>query len=362
MVPISLDRILALNDELTALAAAGVPVDLGQAAPRVPVRVALDEAGASIALRQGRGMSLEQSVTDNPDLPPGYGSALAASLKSSRLTTALEACCWPAAALTEVRHVVGRALMGPLVVVTIAYIGLLFLCLHVAPTFEDQYRQLGTEPSSSVRMLATLRHWAPYWAPLVPLLLLGAVVLWRRGTRTGRPVRPLPSLKRYEMAVRDAQLAESLARLVQQHVPPAEALRWSSRMTGQPTRIEAADRLAAAIEHGETVTPEHPDLTGLPPVLRWALVSGQDSPTSTNASEDDQAQSFAKTQTPGSPSLVNNLQFAAQTYHQQVRRRGNFWRVAAPAAGILLLAGPVTLAYALCLFEPLVQLWRDLAQ
>jgi hypothetical protein len=60
--------------------------------------------------------------------------------------------------------------------------------------------------------------------------------------------------------------------------------------------------------------------------------------------------------------LVNNLQFAAQTYHQQVRRRGNFWRVAAPAAGILLLAGPVTLAYALCLFEPLVQLWRDLAQ
>jgi type II secretory pathway component PulF len=247
--------------------------------------------------------------------------------------------------------------MGPLVVVTIAYIGLLFLCLHVAPTFEDQYRQLGTEPSSSVRMLATLRHWAPYWAPLVPLLLLGAVVLWRRGTRTGRPVRPLPSLKRYEMAVRDAQLAESLARLVQQHVPRAEALRWSSRMTGQPTRIEAADRLAAAIERGETLTPEHSGLAGMPPVLRWALVSDQASHSGDNTDGDDQ-----DTQSLNPQSLANHLQFAAQTYRQQAHRRRNFWRVAAPAAGILLLAGPVTLVYGLCLFGPLVQLWKDLAQ
>jgi type II secretory pathway component PulF len=120
MAPLSLDRILALNDELAALAAAGVPVDLGQAAPTRSVDEVLEGAGSSIALRQGRGVPLEQAVAENPDLPPGYRSALAASLKGSRLTTALEACCQPAAALAEVRHVVSRALMGPLVVVTIS--------------------------------------------------------------------------------------------------------------------------------------------------------------------------------------------------------------------------------------------------
>jgi len=357
MDPISLDRILTLNDELAALAAAGVPVDLGQTASCPPVREALGEAAASMALRQGRGVPLEQAVVDNPDLPAGYRSALAASLKSSRLTTVLEACCQPAAALSEVRRLLGRALMGPLVVVTIAYFGLLFLCLHVVPTFEDQYRQLGTEPSSSVRMLSALRHWIPYWAPLAPLLILGAVLLWRRGTRAGRPVQPLPSFKRYAAAVRDAQLADSLARLLQQHVPLAEALRWSGRMTGLAARIEATDQLAEAIERGEPITPEHPDLARLPPLLRWALSAGQAAQAGGQPAEDDH-----ETHALGPQSLVNNLQFVALTYHQQARRRENFWRVAAPAAGMLLLAGPVTLVYALCLFEPLVQLWKDLAR
>jgi hypothetical protein len=211
-------------------------------------------------------------------------------------------------------------------------------------------------------MLATLRHWVPYWAPLVPLLLLGAVVLWKRGGRTGRPIRLLPNYKPYETAVRDAQLAESLARLVQQHVPLAEALRWSGRMTGQPARIEAAERLAAAIERGDTLTPEHPDLAGMPPVLRWALTSGQASHPGDRAEDDDrEAQSLGSQSLPPQ-SLANHLQFAAQTYRQQARRRGNFWRAAAPAAGTLLLAGPVALLYGLCLFEPLAQLWKDLAQ
>ena len=365
--PISLDRILALNDELSALAAAGVPVDLGQRAQALPVDRMLEEAGASIALLQGRGRSLQEAVTDNPDLPPGYRSALMASMKSSQLTMTLEACCHPAAALAEVRHVIGRALMGSLIVIILAYCGFLFLCLYVTPTFADQYHQLGTEPSSSVLMLTTARLWLPYWASLAPLLLLSAILLWRHGGPFGRATRWLPSLKRYEKTVRDAQFADSLSQLVQQNIPLTEALRWSSRITGQPARIEAVQRVALAMEGGEPLTPNHPNLASMSPVLRWALSSYQAS-----CSDGSTKESEPNIQSLSSPSLwanslsviplANNLQFAAQTGRRQVQRRLNFWRVAAPAAGYLFIAGPVTLLYALCLFEPLVQLWKDLGR
>jgi hypothetical protein len=276
----------------------------------------------------------------------------------------LEACCHPAAALAKVRHMIGRALVGPLVVVILAYCGFLFLCLYVTPTFVEQYHQLGTEPSSSVRMLTTARLWLPYWAPLVPMLLLSAILAWRNGGPFGRAIRWLPSLKRYEKTVHDAQFADSLSRLVQQNVPLTEALRWSSRMTGQPARIEAAQRVALAIEEGEILTPNHPDLASMSPVLRWALSSNQASCADDSTKESDQIQSMSCqslwANSLGVISLANNLQFAAQTGQRQVQRRMNFWRVAAPAAGYLLIAGPVTLLYALCLFEPLVQLWKDL--
>jgi general secretion pathway protein F len=340
----TLDHVLTLNNQLGALANAGVPVDVGHERAGEPIATTLQRLGASVALRAGRGQSIGTAIADNPDLPRGYRCAVQAGLRSNYPPLALEGLCGQVEATADLRTSIGRLLVAPIVVFSLAYFGVILLCLLVTPTIEGIYAQLGKEPDPSIRLLVAARETMVYWAPLPPLLMAGIFWLWRRvGQATGCSATggwgTFRRTRRYLSSVRYAHFAELLATMVERDVPFPDGLRLASDMIGDELMIKAAECLAAGAERGDSTDPQQHDLRGLPPLLRWTLTSARDS-----------------------QSLAPMLRFAAETYRRTAARQADLWQVAVPAIATLLLAGPVVLAYGLSLFVPLVDLLETLAQ
>src|SRR3954470_23074472 len=89
--PISLDQLIALNDEIAALARAGIPLERGllQAGTDLPGR--LGAIARVLGARLGRGEGLTQALeAEREQIPPVYRAVVQAGLRAGRLPTALE--------------------------------------------------------------------------------------------------------------------------------------------------------------------------------------------------------------------------------------------------------------------------------
>lgn len=334
MSEVALERVLAFNKELASLSAAGLRLDIGNRAE--PINIVLDRANASLRLRTSLGQSVTDALADNPDLPLVYRHAMQAGLLTDSPAAVLDSISSQSAARDELRRTFSYSFVQPLVLLTLAYFGFLFLCLYFSPSLEGIYDQLRREPSTSVSMLRTARVWMPVWAPLAPVLVVGAIFLWRRGR--GKRRVWIPFAGRYAAALRHAAFADQLAILLEHGVPLVEGLRLASGVTGDPTLIETSEALARAAERDERLSVDDPQLRSLPPLLRWALTGDL-----------------------GDQPLPDILSFAADTYRQSAQRQAAIYRIALPTLIGALLGGAVVFAYALCVFGPYIRLLQDLS-
>lgn len=334
MSEVELERVLAFNKELASLSAAGLPLDIGN--PTEPIQEVLDRANASLSLRTSLGQSVSDALADTVELPLVYRHAMQAGLLTDSPATVLDSISSQSVARDELRRTFGHSFVQPLVLLTLAYFGFLFLCLYFSPSLEGVYDQMRQAPSASVSALHIARIWLPVWAPLAPVLLIGAILLWRRGKGKSRVW--IPFAGRYAAALRHAAFADQLAILLEHGVPLAEGLRLASGVTGDPTLIETSEALSLAAERGEKLPADDRQLQTLPPLLRWALTGDL-----------------------GDQPLPEILSFAADTYRQSALRQAAIYRIALPTLIGALLGGAVVFAYALCVFGPYIRLLQDLS-
>jgi len=334
MSEVSQERVLAFNKELAALSAAGLRLDVGNLAE--PIHEVLDRANASFALRTSLGQSATDALADDEQLPLVYRQAMQAGLLTDSLAAVLDSISSQSSARDELRRTVGFSFVQPLVLLTLAYFGFLFLCLNFSPSLEGIYDQMRREPSTSVSVLRAARLWLPVWGPLAPVLLSGAIFLWWRDR--GKSRIWIPFAARYTAALRHAAFADQLAILLKHDVPLVDGLRLAGGVTGDPSLIEASAALALAAQSDERLSADDPKLRTLPPLLRWALTGDLD----------DQP-------------LPEILSFAANTYLQSAQRQAAIYRIAAPTLIGALLGGAVVFVYSLCVFGPYIQLLRDLS-
>lgn len=336
MSEVTLENVLALNDELAAFAEIGIPSNLAPGASPAALPGTLQQINSSLTLRSDLGQSLITATSENQELPPIYRSALEAGLRSGRLTATLDGVSRQATADNDLRSTLGQSLVPPLIVLGLGYLGFIVLCLNFSPTVEGMYAQFSQTPGRLTRLLVTMRAWLPYWATLLPLLILGAVVLWRRGW--GSWQRLVPGARHYAAAVRNANFAHQLTSLVENGVSLEESLPLAAAVTGDSRLIIASKELSAAHAEENLAAADPDALRALPPLLRWALTGNL-----------------------GQQSLPDVLRFAEKTYRQQADRRATTWRSVLPATIGALLGGVVVLAYGLSMFGPFVELLRDVA-
>jgi general secretion pathway protein F len=346
---LSLDELIAINDELAALVRAGVPLErtLGNLGRDLPGR--LGRATAELAARIERGETLSQALAAMPNaFPPVYRAAVEAGLRSGNLPVALEALSHAARRLAELRRVVVLAMLYPLFVIVLAYGLFVFFLSVVLPAFPGV---LERHAPRSLLWFVELGRSAWWWWPIPPLALLLVGGIWWIAARRGWVA--LPTLPVIGPLLADARLAifcELLSLLVARETPLPEAIGLAADAVGDAELARAAAAVASELRAGRPLTVVAPierlaesDATptrrpGLPPFMLWLLASSDRRST-----------------------LISLLGHTAEMYRRRVFRRSDWLRYYLPTLLTVTLGGGVTLCFALSLFMPLIQMFNQIA-
>jgi general secretion pathway protein F len=344
---ITLDQLIALNDEIAALVRAGVPLEpaLAELGADLPGR--LGRLASMLAERASRGQSLPQVLSDeSARLPPVYRAVVEAGLRSGRLAAALEALAGSIRRVAETRRGVVVAALYPLLVLMFAWGLFAFFAYFTADRLAPAMKEWHAAGQGLFQWLARCGQWAAYWGPAVPLLILVlATVWWYRSGRAavaeprwaGRLLGWLPWVGRTLRWSRTATFAEVLALLVENQVPLDEAVVLAAETSGDPRMVPAARQLAAALKQGGRLYPHAPSRKTFPPLLMWLMsTAGQHT------------------------ALLPGLKHAAEAYHRRAQHQAELARVFLPVVLTLVLGGSVALLYVLTLFLPYTSLLRAL--
>ena len=266
---VTLDQLVALNDEMAALARAGVPLESGlvHLGEEMPGR--LGKLAKEVGRRMESGESLSQvvSATDGA-FPPLYQAVVEAGIRGGRLSVALEGLSSTLRQVAQLRRLVGISLLYPLTTLAVAYAVFVFTISFSTPVMAQMHSELGLAGQGWLQWLVELGRtsavWWP-WPPLVAILLL--VIGWFWSERWS----PLGGLIR---AGRIASFAEVLKLLVEQEVPLDEAIVLSADASGDAVLQRASREIAEHIRQGRTDEAVAADVRGFPSLLGWLITSG----------------------------------------------------------------------------------------
>jgi general secretion pathway protein F len=352
---VTLDDLIALNDEMLALVRAGVPLGQGLAEVGHDVRGSLARTTATLAARVERGESLPQALAASGGLfPPLYRAIVEAGIKSGRLPAALETISALMRRMADLRRLVLLAMVYPLIVFFVGYGLFMLFVLKILPTLLSASPT--PHPPAVVRTLAGLHNGVEWWGPILPTIVLTAAILWWLRSRqalvlqSGGAARIFgwtPSFRRLLAESRAASFADMLALLVEHQTPLGEAVVLAAETTGDPRLTLAAKQLAADISagiasgrpSGEPEASAPGAATEIPPLLRWLIATGGNQATFAAALRD-----------------------AADTYRRRAIRRADWLRLYLPMLLTLGIGGTVVAVYALSLFVPWTSMLYQLTQ
>lgn len=350
---ITLDQLIALNDEIAALVRAGVPLEegleaLGGDLPGQPGRLA-----QLLATRMSSGESLSKILSEDEQMfPPVWRAVVAAGLRSGHLAAALESLSATARRIAELRKAVGAGLVYPIIVVTFAYAILLFLLLRLIPMMLTVQSDLVGRADRIMLFLNGLGETVWWWAVALPLAAIVVVaLLWRRTGRAAwtwhgaakagswsRQFGRRGGIRGTIQLGRMATFSEVMALLIKEQVPLEEALVLAAQASGDRTITRAAGDLAERLRRGEQFEDRSELPAGLPPLLGWLLISGR-----------------------RQPDLSGALLRSAAVYRSRAEHKAVWTSIYLPIWLTVFVGGSATLVCGILTFTPLLRLFYQLA-
>lgn len=306
-----MDELIEFNQQLMTLIEAGVPIELGDGSPSVAVPDQLSQIASRIALQVGLGKSVEQAMRGDSKVPSAYRAAWETWFHGNRPTEALSSLASQAETRREMQVNVGNSLLQPLILLSLVYVGFIYLAVIASRQLEATYQQLNEPPSTSLSFLIHARQWLPLWGWLLPLgVILCVAYWWLRSSDWS--YRWLPGRKRYVESISKANYADNIAKLLEENHSLAESL-----------------QLVGPLE----------SKSQLPSMLQWAFATKLED-----------------------PSRVNLLRFVARTYRDAARTEVKRWRNWLPVVASVFIGGSIVLGYGLSLFAPMIELLKTLTK
>lgn len=337
----SLDELVALADEMAALARAGVPFEQGlvEAAKDFSSGTGSNKLIENVARRMQSGESLLHILsTSSHSFPAAYRAVLEAGIRSGRLSAALEGVAASARRLGDLRRFARAAVLYPLFVAGFAYVMFLVSLWYLQPSIQQAYEAFRVPGNSLNETLVRWGRTALVWGPLLPLAVVLTVLgLWywsgRALSRDDGLARNLLASTRLLKYGQMAAFAEMLAMLVDHDVPLGESMVLAADASGDAALGRTARNMAFEIQRGRSFDADQAVAGGIPPMLAWLLVQ-------------ESSQS----------ALVEALRRIATTYHRRAAQLEDRLRLYLPLILVLCVGGTAVVAYALTVFLP----WFDL--
>jgi type II secretory pathway component PulF len=338
---VSLEELIALNDELRALARAGLPLGQGLSALSRDSRGRLSSVLSRIAAGAEQGRPIADVLADpSLGIPRYYSALVAAGILSNSLPAALEGVSLVCSRLSRIKRASRLALIYPVLIVVLAYLFFVFTIRSVIPRVAYELTYEGSFASPTLDFFARLGtgpwHWA-LWPPLILFSLVVSVTVlgrlfgrWLPGSRTRSWLAVLPAWRRMSEHYSISMFAEQLALLVRHSVPLADALEIAGPCSGRVEIEDEARLLAAKLRQGRALSQiDRLAETSLPRFLVWSLASVRDESGLVRALK-----------------VISDRRFAdAEAISHRVR-----WLI--PFLFTIFLAGSATIAYALLLLLP----------
>ena len=347
---ISLEQLIAFNDEVASLIRAGVPLELGLKQVSQSATGGLARLSHRLVERMQTGASLQQALDDEGDRIPGvYRAVVEAGLRSGRLPEALEEMSGLATTLLDLHRRIAIALLYPAIVFIMAWGLLAFVSYAMVPAYLDTYLRLGLEPTSVTRALSAVHEYQAIWCPGVPLVLvivalaLSQRVAVQHNTPAGRLVsRRLHRFAWFPWVIENfdrATLTHTLRLLVQNQTPLHEAVLLAGWVTGSRSIIHDTTSVAQQLQEGHTLKDSLESARSLPRFLRWMLTSGE--------------------RNGNLPVVLNS---AGDVYQSRATHQVETLKSVLPAMLTIFIGGLVTLLYCVLVFAPVVELFRGLSE
>jgi len=345
---ITIEQLIALNDEIAALVHAGIPLERGLRVAGRDLRGRLGRITTALATRLGRGESLVEALAgEGQSIPTLYRAVVEAGARSGRLPVALEGLSRYVRGYSEARSAIGLALWYPLLVLCLAYGLFVGLVTVVVPRFVQSFDSLRLTAPAPLRWLEWIGNTAHYWWPAGPILVVLLGIAWvgsgkavRFQSRGWSWLRFLPWMNSLLNDYETANFAELLALLLEHHVAYPRALLLAAESTGNPRLVAGARQLAEAVTRGEPVKAAlaSTDRRSILPMLRWVLASGQEQ-----------------------GSLVTALHNLTDLYRKRARYQAEKLYVLLPVVLLIAIGASATLLYGLALFIPVIDMLYQLA-
>jgi general secretion pathway protein F len=344
---VTLETLIALNDEIVALARSGIPMELGLREFGEDHRGALGRISNELAARMSTGESLADAIAAGGDrFPAVYGRVIEAGIRAGRLPAALEAVSRFAWEMVDLRRRIGLAMLYPLIVLLLAYGLFMVVLAELVVRYRETYESLQIPVPELLQFLSRVGDTAYLWGWLPPVLLIGGVLWWIvapdiwlfRLEGPSWPLTWIPGLKWITSSYRYANFAELTALLVEHEVPLPEAIELAADATGDWSIQHAAHVIAEELIQGGEIAAPKSSGGGLPPFLNWMLERSQ-----------------------ASGELARSLRLAATMYRDRAKARVDWLKTVFPIVAAVLIGGGAVLLYALSLFYPLTRMLGDLA-
>ena len=174
--PVTLDQLIALCDEMRALARTGVPMEKNMLQMAAELPPELGCIAAEIGERGNAGESLEQIIeSDQLQLPPVFKAVVAAGIRSGHLSVALEGMAATARRMAELRRSIIQASIYPLIVLVL----ISGLCLFVLSRLSEAYADATVAQNvDSIPVGMDLMSIWGNWSWLVTLSALLLFFIW----------------------------------------------------------------------------------------------------------------------------------------------------------------------------------------
>lgn len=344
---ITLDQLIALNEEIASLVRAGVPLDQGLRALGADLPGRLGRFATELSGQIARGESLTAALADSgPRLPRVYRAVVEAGTAGGRLPAALESLAGSLRRLAETRRTVASTFIYPVLLLCFAWGLFAFAVDRLLPVVANTFYVQRLSGGHFLGFLAHLGQTARYWGPLGPAVIIALAVSWWlvsggasvvEGRRAAICFRWVPWMWSMQRLSRTAVFAELLALLVEHRVPMDQAVTLAAEASGDNALIAAARQWADNIRQGRTRPAD--GVPGLPPLLRWLIAGGQRNEV-----------------------LLPALRQAADDYRRRVQDKAEMGRVLLPVFVTCFVSGLIVAAYAMCLLAPYFYLLHGLAK
>lgn len=343
------DDLIALNEEIAALARAGLPLDQGLAALAEDMgRGRLRQVTAQLAedLRAGRTLP-EALQRQGGRVPPFYAGLVEAGVRSGRVAEVLGTLTAYARTVANLRATIVDATLYPAVVLAFSAAILGAVAFYLVPQYGELYRQFGLGlPALTEAVLAVGRRPGAFLVAPV-LAVLGVLVLARAalaGTERGRcwwarAVYTLPVVGTLVRAARLAAFTDLLAILVDYGLPLPRAFQLAGAASSDPFLAMGARQAQTDLEAGLPLGPALRQRLRVPELIAWMTAAGE------------QRGELGKT-----------LHQVAELYRQQVERRAALLRSVLPPFLIIGTAGVIVGLFVCGLILPLVRLLEALSK